>query len=145
MLLIALIQMWYNYVRFGSPFDFGIQYSLTINDFTNAQYHSKLSLVPVFNYLFGIPSFVMRYPFVYTEYQSLDVEGFLYADLITKNTSGIFFLVLPAFAYFLSGKALKMLPTKKAEYYQYCILGSTVCYNAGYIMAAVWESGYSIR
>lgn len=145
MLLIALIQMWYNYVRFGSPFDFGIQYSLTINDFTNAQYHSKLSLVPVFNYLFGIPSFVMRYPFVYTEYQSLDVEGFLYADLITKNTSGIFFLVLPAFAYFLSGKALKMLPDKKSRILSILYIGLPCVIMPVIIMAAVWESGYSIR
>lgn len=145
MLLIALIQMWYNYVRFDSPFDFGIQYSLTINDFTHAQYHSKLSLVPVVNYLFGIPSFVMRYPFVQTEFQSLDHEGFLYADLITKNTSGIFFLVLPAFAYFLSGRALKKLPDKKSRISSILHIGLPCVIMPIVIMAAVWESGYSVR
>ena len=32
-------QMWYNAARFGSPFDFGIKYSLTINDFVHSQFH----------------------------------------------------------------------------------------------------------
>ena len=31
--VIALGQMVYNYLRFDNPLDFGIQYSLTINDF----------------------------------------------------------------------------------------------------------------
>ena len=87
----------------------------------------------------------MRYSFVYTEYQSLDVEGFLYADLITKNTSGIFFLVLPAFAYFLSGKALKMLPDKKSRILSILYIGLPCVIMPVIIMAAVWESGYSIR
>ena len=37
LMLLGLLQMWYNYARFGSPLDFGIQYSLTINDFTHAE------------------------------------------------------------------------------------------------------------
>ena len=60
------------------------------------------------------------------------MKVFLYADLITKNTSGIFFLVLPAFAYFLSGKALKMLPDKKKQNIINTVYRSAVRYNAGY-------------
>jgi len=52
--VIGSVQMAYNYIRFGSVFDFGIQYSLTINDFTSAQFHTHFSMIGFFNYLFKI-------------------------------------------------------------------------------------------
>lgn len=145
MLIIAAIQMWYNNIRFLSPFDFGIQYSLTINDFTNAQYHTKLSLVPLYNYLFVPPAFTMRYPFVMTHYQDLDLEGFLYADLVTSNTSGLFFIVLPMFAYFFGVKAFKKLPDRKSKISSLLTVLLPCLIMPLIIMASVWESGYSVR
>ena len=68
MACIGIVQMWYNYDRFGNPFEFGIQYSLTINDFTKTQFHSRLSLIPVYNYFFNPPVFSMKYPIVSTEF-----------------------------------------------------------------------------
>ncbi len=145
MLTIAVLQMWYNYIRFDSPLDFGIQYSLTINDFTNAQYHTKLSLVPIYNYLLAPPSFKMGFPFVWTDFQMFDVEGFFYADLVTCNTSGMVFLILPMFAYLYSFKALRTLPDRKSRLYSAMAVALPCIIMPVIIMAAVWESGYSIR
>ena len=43
--ILGICQMAYNYARFGSPLDFGIQYSLTINDFTHSEFHLNFMLL----------------------------------------------------------------------------------------------------
>ena len=53
--VIALGQMVYNYLRFDNPLDFGIQYSLTINDFTHSEFHWKYVLINMYAYLLNIP------------------------------------------------------------------------------------------
>ena len=70
--------MIYNYARFGSVFDFGIQYSLTINDFTAAQYHTHFVLIGFFNYLLAVPSFIPVFPF----FDSSSVETFFPAGIL---------------------------------------------------------------
>jgi len=146
MICIGAIQMWYNYDRFGSPFEFGIQYSLTINDFTKTQFHSRLSLVPIYNYMFNPPVFSMTYPNISTEFQYLNAGGFFYADLpSTRNTSGLFFLALPMFAYLLSFKALKQLRGRKKKLLMAFYIGVPCLLIPFGIIASVWESGYAVR
>lgn len=146
MICLGSIQMLYNYARFGSPFDFGIQYSLTINDFTKSQYHTDFVLIALFNYLFNIPEFSASYPFISTEFQTLDTNGFFYADyLSTSNTSGLFFLALPMFAYIFSGKALKRLPDRHSKINSLVYLGVPCIIIPILIISSVWESGYAVR
>jgi hypothetical protein len=146
MVCIGLVQMWYNYDRFGSPFEFGIQYSLTINDFTKAQFHPRLSLIALYNYLFNPPVFSASYPFVSTNFQFLDTNGFFYEDRIsTLNSSGLFFLALPMFAYFIAGKALKRIPEKKKKLQAVAYVGIPCVIIPVAIIASVWESGYAVR
>lgn len=146
MICIGCVQMWYNYDRFGSPFEFGIQYSLTINDFTKTQFHSRLSLVPIYNYMFNPPVFSMTYPNISTEFQFLNAGGFFYADLAsTRNTSGLFFLALPMFAYLLSFKALKQLRGRKKKLLAAIYIGVPCLLIPFGIIASVWESGYAVR
>lgn len=146
MAVLGLVQMWYNYDRFGSPFEFGIQYSLTINDFTKAQFHPRLSLIALYNYLFNPPVFSASYPFVSTEFQFLDTNGFFYEDRIsTLNSSGLFFLALPMFAYFIAGKALKRLPDRKKKLQAAAYVGIPCVIIPVAIIASVWESGYAVR
>ncbi len=146
MVCIGAVQMWYNYDRFGSPFEFGIQYSLTINDFTRTQFHSRLSLVPIYNYMFNPPVFSMTYPNISTEFQYLNAGGFFYADLpSTRNTSGLFFLALPMFAYLLSLKALKQLRGRKKKLLMAFYIGVPCLLIPFGIIASVWESGYAVR
>lgn len=59
--------MIYNYARFGSVFDFGIQYSLTINDFTAAQYHTHFVLI-------GFLIICLRYRRLFRYFRSLTVQ-----------------------------------------------------------------------
>lgn len=146
MACLGLVQMIYNYVRFDSPFEFGIQYSLTINDFRNTQFHWLLSLIPFWNYLFNPPVFSTEYPFVSANFQGMGVGGFFYNDSSsTHNVCGLFFLALPMFSYLLAGKALKTIPDrrekiKKSLYILFpCIVIPLI------IICSVWESGYSIR
>ena len=119
MICIGAVQMWYNYDRF-SVFEFGIQYSLTINDFTRTQFHSRLSLVPIYNYMFNPPVFSMEYPNISTDFQFLNAGGFFYADLpSTRNTSGLFFLALPMFAV-IQGSETAPRQEKEAPYGVLC-------------------------
>ena len=146
MACIGLIQMRYNYDRFGNPFEFGIQYSLTINDFTKAQFHSRLSLIPVYNYFFNPPVFSMKYPIISTEFQSMGAGGFFYFDFpSTANTSGLFFLALPMFAYLLSFRALRKLKDKKKKLAAAVYIAVPCLLVPFGIVASVWESGYAVR
>ncbi len=136
-------QMWYNMARFGSPLDFGIQYSLTINDFTHSQYHFIFVMIGVFNYLFAVPSFIPQYPFVTTEFSRFDANGYYFSD--SGNTSGIVFLALPVFGYLLSKKALDKLPDKKSKIKSLLIVGIPCVVMPLIILFSVWESGYAVR
>ena len=146
MACIGLIQMWYNYARFGSPFEFGIQYSLTINDFTRTQFHPRLSLVAIYNYFFNPPIFVPGYPGFRTDFQYLNSGGYFYADVIcTYNTSGIFCLALPLFAYIFSGRALKTVHGRKNRLSKAVYISLPCLVIPFVIVASVWESGYAAR
>ncbi len=63
-LAVALPLMYYNFIRFGSPFDFGANYNLTTNDMTHRGF--RLSRLPdgLFAYLFCPPGFGLRFPYV---------------------------------------------------------------------------------
>ena len=146
MACLGMVQMCYNYARFGSPFEFGIQYSLTINDFTKTQFHWRLSMIPVFNYLFNTPQFSPEYPIVSTQFRYMGVNGFFYNDTSsTHNTSGIFFLALPLFSYLAAGKALKQFDDRKTKLKTAAIIAVPCLIIPFGIIASVWESGYSAR
>ena len=47
--IVAGLLMYYNWARFGSPFDFGANYNLTTNDMTHRGFHlDRLPLWPVY-------------------------------------------------------------------------------------------------
>ena len=146
MVCIGLVQMWYNYDRFGSPFEFGIQYSQTINDFTKTQFHPRLSWVALYNYFLNPPVFSTQYPIISTEFQFMSAGGYFYADLdSTRNTSGLFFLALPMFVYLLSGKALNNFHGRKNKLIKSAYIALPCLIIPFGIVASVWESGYAVR
>ena len=147
MACIGLAQMWYNYDRFGSPFEFGIQYSLTINDFTKTQFHPRLSWTALYNYFLNPPVFRTYYPIIGTEFQFMNAGGYFYADLnSTANTSGLFFLALPMFVYLLSGRAVKMVHGgRKQKLLSAAYIAIPCLFIPFGIVASVWESGYAVR
>lgn len=146
MVTLGLVQMIYNYTRFGSPFDFGIQYSLTINDFTKSQFHLKFCAVALYNYLFNPPVFLAEYPFVKTQFQYLHSTGYFYVDVVnTLNTSGLFMLVPLTWFYLASRRAMRTFGSRREKIIT--LLKIVVpCLAAPFIIImSVWESGYAVR
>lgn len=142
-IIIGAVQMWYNYARFGSVFDFGIQYSLTVNDFTHTEFHVHQMLIGVYNFILASPAFIPEYPFVTTPFSQLGINGYYFND--TGNSSGILFSSLTAFAYIFSIKALKNLPDWKSRLKSLILIGLPCVIMPMIIVCASWESGYSVR
>ncbi len=140
---IGGVQMLYNQARFGSIFDFGIQYSLTINDFTSAQYHTHFVLIGFFNYLFAMPSFSPNFPF----FDTSDVHTFLpqgYYFVATMSAVGLLWKSLPIISYSYGIKAYR--GSKNENKRLYTIILFAVCLIAPFIiMFSIWESGYGTR
>lgn len=143
MAILAAVQMWYNYARFGSPFEFGIQYSLTVNDFTHTQFHLHLMLIGLYNFLLAPPAFLADYPYVTTPFSQLGANGYYFID--EGNTSGALFLALPVFGYILGGRALKRLADAKSRIRWLVIAGLPCVVMPLIIVCSVWESGYAAR
>lgn len=63
-LIIGALVMWYNYARFGSPFDFGANYNLTSNDMTKRGFVFGRIGLGLFTYLLQIPQIKATFPFL---------------------------------------------------------------------------------
>jgi hypothetical protein len=141
-IVIGGFQMWYNYARFGSFTDFGIAYSLTINDFTHTEYHTQLAAIGFFDYLLAPPSFSGEFPYVQTTLSKLDVNGYYF--IATYNGCGLLYRALPMF--FLFGAPFALKRVEKEKRLRAAILFCAVAFIAPFIIiASVWESGYGVR
>ncbi len=140
--LIGGIQMIYNYARFGSVLDFGIQYSLTINDFTRSQYHTDFVMIGVYNFLFAFPQIRPEFPYVMSNFSTLSTNGYYY--VANRNAVGILWRALPSLGYLGVVPAWKTMDKK--EKIQSLALGLTTCVIAPLIIIfSIWESGYGVR
>ena len=145
--IIALGQMTYNYLRFDNPLDFGIQYSLTINDFTRAEFHWKYVLINMYAYLFNMPHFTPRkFTYLASSVERFGINGYMFFDEGGKNliSVGIIYRALPIFAYLFSGKALKRVEKKK-RILPALLIGVTCVLMPLVIIFSSWESGYAVR
>lgn len=145
--IIALGQMTYNYLRFDNPLDFGIQYSLTINDFTRAEFHWKYVLINMYAYLFNMPHFTPRkFTYLASSAERFGINGYTFFDDAGKNlvSVGIIYRALPIFAYLFSGKALKRVEKKK-RILPILLIGVTCILMPLVIIFSSWESGYAVR
>lgn len=141
-ILIGGIQMGYNYVRFGSPFDFGIRYSLTINDFIHSQFHARFAMIGFYNYLFAFPQVTTKFPFIQSSFQDLNVNGYYF--VANTVAVGLLFRALPMFSYAYAGRALRRLdrPNRRMA----LSLTGIICVAAPLIIIfSIWQSGYGAR
>jgi hypothetical protein len=72
LMFIFLFLGWYNWQRFGNPFDFGL-YEQLIGFLPPPEYSARmLKNLPnnVLNYFFGLPSFAIHTPYVYTDFKT---------------------------------------------------------------------------
>ena len=128
--------------RFGSILDFGIQYSLTINDFTKSQYHTDFVAIGFWNYLFAFPQVHPDFPFVFSNFSTLNTNGYYF--IANTNAIGLFWRALPMFGYFGAVAALKRLDKKTRRVSLLTLLPACVIAPA-IIIFSIWESGYGVR
>ncbi len=140
--VIGGVQMLYNYARFGNPLDFGIQYSLTINDFTRAEYHTDLAAIGFHNFLFAFPQVKTEFPFVFSNFSDMGLNGYYF--IANRNAIGLFWRALPCLAYFAAIPAYKALQ-KKERLPAILLVVSTCVLIPLIIIFSIWESGYGVR
>ncbi len=140
---IGLVQMIYNYVRFKSVFDFGIQYSLTINDFTQTEFHTQLAAIGFYNYLLLFPGAKDVFPF-YSNPGVLQFSPQGYYFVATSASVGLLWRALPIASYFKAKKAYDI--SKDADKKYYALLIFVSCLLCPFIIIfSIWESGYGAR
>ncbi len=89
--VVAAVIMYYNYIRFGSPFDFGSAYNLTTNDVTKRGISLGRTGLGIFTYLFQLPSFNATFPFI----ESVNIETNYIGKTISENCFGGLITSLP--------------------------------------------------
>ncbi len=140
--LIGSVQMIYNYVRFGSFIDFGIDYSLTINDFTRAESHLSQIFIGFLNFLFLFPLVDTIFPFIHSNFTTLDTNGYYF--IANTVACGIIFKALPMFSYLFAGRAYRLTPRNERK--RNTLLITAVCLVAPFaIIYSIAESGYGVR
>lgn len=145
--VIAIGQMAYNYLRFDNPLDFGIQYSLTINDFINSEFHWKYVLINMYAYLLNMPYFTPKtFTHLASSVERFGLNGYMFIDDAGKNliSVGIIYRALPIFSYLFAGKALKRVGKKK-RILPMLLIGVTCILMPLAIIFSSWESGYAVR
>ena len=80
--------MYYNFIRFDSPFDFGSGYNLTTNDVTRRGFEIGRTGLGIFTYLFQTPNFTATFPFIEkatieTNYVGKTIYEYCFGGLIT--------------------------------------------------------------
>lgn len=90
-IIVAAGIMWYNYARFGSPFDFGQNYNLTTNDMTGRGYRVERVGLSLFTYFFQLPNISAAFPFI----NSVRIDTNYLGTTITEPMFGGIFAVIP--------------------------------------------------
>ena len=140
--VIGGIQMLYNYARFGSILDFGIQYSLTINDFTRSQYHTDFAMIGFYNFILAFPHVTTEFPYVLSNFSTLSTNGYYF--VANTNAVGLLWRALPSLGYLGVAPAWKTM-TKQEKRQFLCLLIPTCIVIPFIIIFSIWESGYGVR
>lgn len=141
--VLGMCQMAYNYARFGSPLDFGIQYSLTINDFTHSEFHMNFMFLGLFYYLLCPPMFRSYYPFVTNDFSQFGINGYYYR--CPETAAGLLFMAIPTAGYILAGKALGKISDRRKRLTALAAVGIPLALMPFIIICSIWESGYAVR
>lgn len=105
---VALVLMYYNYSRFGSPFDFGANYNLTFNDMRRRGFHFDRIPLGVFAYLLQPVKLIQQFPFaeaVYfdSQYLGVTIQEATYGGIFMTHFFAWFALVPFLFRKYFKG------------------------------------------
>lgn len=87
--VVAAGLMYYNYIRFGSPFDFGVNYNLTTNDVTKRGFSLGRLPIGIFEYLFSPLSINGIFP--YLQIKNV-VSAYMGKSIVEGMAGGLFWL-----------------------------------------------------
>ncbi len=116
-IVVAAGIMYYNYIRFGSPFDFGSGYNLTTNDVTRRGFSFGRIGLGLFTYLFQTPNFTAVFPYL----QSARIDTAYMGKTIYENCFGGLFAVTPVLWFTF------LLPKVKGTLKDAKLFGFTIC------------------
>lgn len=102
-IVVALFVMYYNYVRFGSIFDFGANYNLTSNDMTHRGWHWDRCMLGFFVYLFDPTKISAVFPYIldsiFPSSNAIAYTNYMGVTIVEGNFGGIVYnhpiLILP--------------------------------------------------
>ncbi len=89
--IVAAALLWYNKARFGSPFDFGANYNLTVHDMTKRTFSFGRFAPAFFAYFLQTPSTTGVFPFI----QAAPFETSYMGQTVKEVTFGGIFACLP--------------------------------------------------
>lgn len=136
------LQMLYNFLRFGSVFEFGIRYSLTISDFTKTDFFLGMAFVSLWNFLLGVPNVKSAFPFFSGNLDQWGLNGYYFAE--TTNTFGLFWRALPLFSCAAVPHVYRQLDgRRKVRFTFLCLLPGLIL--PVIIVFSTWESGDALR
>ena len=124
-IVVAAFLMYYNYIRFGSVFDFGANYNLTGNDMTRRGFNIDRIGLGLFSYLFQPVSLTATFPFLTTTVFTTNYMGTTIRELLFGGLFSISPLLLLGVIFF---KFKTMFPSKKLFYI--CL----ICIVSGFII-----------
>ena len=130
-IVVGIALMYYNYIRFGSIFEFGARYQLTMNDMRNLK--NRLITIPagfIYN-LFSIPSFIGKFPFMEVNSNIFELFSYYY---IEDMPGGVFILAPIAFCVFGIRKFLKNSNNKELKNFVIALLIVGIILNAIIVM-----------
>ncbi len=90
-IVVAAGLMYYNAIRFGSPFDFGANYNLTTNDMTVRDFRMGRIAGALFSYLLQCPKMIATYPFI----RNCDYDTMYVGTTIRESVFGGLFMTTP--------------------------------------------------
>jgi hypothetical protein len=134
--IVASGLMWYNYIRFGSVFEFGSSYQLTVANMKGAESLSpfgKISKFFVCLYCYLVPSFDTRlsFPFIYLRPVNImsAYKGYIF------NIGGVGVLLLPITWFIFGIGAVKKFVIKQTDGIMQNLIIALTC--LGFLQIAV--------
>ena len=91
MIFVGVLIMVYNNARFGSPFDFGSAYQLTLADTSTYSFSASLIMPAIFHYFMQPPSLDHVFPFVHPAARRLADYGVSRAVYTDASVGALFF------------------------------------------------------
>ncbi len=139
--ICGIFQMVYNYLRFKNVLDFGIKYSLTINDFTNTSMSFELILNSIYSFLIAPAKIDNNLYFIHGNQQNF-ASGYYFFE--TNYVIGLFYIAPITLLVFLSPFTTKEIKFKNKliwtiKYFIPLFIIPLI------IVALTWESGFAMR